>query len=118
MKKMTECRSCGSVYETKLVRCPYCGTAYDPAAEDEYMEQLEDVRVELAGHRGDADKRTGAALVRTFVIFAIAVVLIIVIGICIFILPKNRSRNRLQERKDEFIRDISEDADDPGSDDK
>ena len=35
MKKMTECRSCGSVYETKLVRCPYCGTAYDPAAEDD-----------------------------------------------------------------------------------
>ncbi len=44
---MIACRSCGAQFDAALVRCPYCGTAYAPAEENEYMGQLEDIRTDL-----------------------------------------------------------------------
>lgn len=41
------CKTCGAEYDVSLVRCPYCGTAYAPAEETEYMDKLEDIREDL-----------------------------------------------------------------------
>ena len=38
--KIVNCETCGAEFDASLVRCPYCGTAYEPAAEDEYMDKL------------------------------------------------------------------------------
>ena len=44
---MRNCKTCGAEYEESLVRCPFCGTAYAPAEEEEYMDTLEEVRDDL-----------------------------------------------------------------------
>ena len=44
MNKKISCPSCGAQFEDTLARCPYCGTMYYPAAEKEYMDQMEDLR--------------------------------------------------------------------------
>lgn len=41
------CAGCGAEYEVSLVRCPFCGKAYAPAEEAEYMDTLEDIREDL-----------------------------------------------------------------------
>ena len=56
MPKLITCRSCGAQFDPALVRCPYCGTAYAPAEKDEYMGQLEDIRVDLENYDIDAGK--------------------------------------------------------------
>ena len=52
---MIACRSCGAQFDPALVRCPYCGTAYAPAEKDEYMGQLEDIRVDLENYGMEVD---------------------------------------------------------------
>jgi hypothetical protein len=47
MKKTIICKTCGAEYDVSLVRCPYCGTAYAPAEEAEYMDRLEEIREDL-----------------------------------------------------------------------
>ena len=103
MKKMVNCSSCGAEFQAGLVRCPYCGTAYEPAAEEEYMDKLEGVRTELESHKDDAAKSTGKALLKAVVLFLLAVAVILALAIGIFILPEKRSRARQQERKAEFL---------------
>lgn len=44
MNKKITCPSCGAQFEDTLAKCPYCGTMYYPAAEKEYMNQMEDLR--------------------------------------------------------------------------
>ncbi len=58
------CRACGAQYDTALVRCPFCGTAYAPGEEAEYMDTLEDVREDLqrqieSGDNVSAQDRAG-----------------------------------------------------------
>jgi len=64
--KIVNCETCGAEFDASLVRCPYCGTAYEPAAEDEYMDKLEDVREDLSKHTKDADNATKKPLRRSF----------------------------------------------------
>ncbi|MCR5251580.1 MAG: hypothetical protein K6E50_13340 [Lachnospiraceae bacterium] len=108
MSEMVKCPSCGAAFEAKLVRCPYCKTAYDPAAEEEFMEKLEDVRTELASHKNDAGKAAGKALSKTVVLFAAAVVLILLLGFLLFALPALGDRKQKQDRKEEFRQKITE----------
>lgn len=107
MEKMVNCSSCGAQFPAGQVRCPYCGTAYEPAAEEEYMGKLEQVRMELEGHKDDAAKSTGRALARVIVLFVVAVLVILILGIGVFLLPEMRSRERQREKKEEFLQKYS-----------
>lgn len=107
MEKMVRCSSCGAEFEAGQVRCPYCGTAYEPAAEEEYMGKLEEVRTELEGHKDDAAKSTGKALVKAVLLFVVAALVILALGIGIFLLPEMRQRQRQQEKKEEFLQKYS-----------
>ena len=51
------CKTCGAEYDASLVRCPFCGTAYAPAEESEYMDKLEDTRIDLSRRIGNNDTR-------------------------------------------------------------
>ena len=50
---MVTCRSCGGEFDEALVRCPFCGSAYAPAEEKEYMGKLEDIREDLEKYNVD-----------------------------------------------------------------
>ena len=54
---MRNCKTCGGEYDESLVRCPYCGTAYAPAEEEEYMDELEEVRDDLHRQVENVDTR-------------------------------------------------------------
>ena len=41
------CTQCGAVIPPGVAHCPYCGSAYAPEAEREYMQKLEQVRKDL-----------------------------------------------------------------------
>lgn len=107
MKEYVNCTSCGAQFSAKEIRCPYCGTAYEPAAEEEYVGKLEDVRTELDQHKTDADKSTVKSLVRVILIFVTVVVVLLVLGLAANILPNLGSRARQRENKEEFMQKYS-----------
>lgn len=41
------CNNCGGQFDDAKAKCPYCGMIYEPGAEKEYNERLEDVRKNL-----------------------------------------------------------------------
>lgn len=107
MKEYVNCTSCGARFPAKKIRCPYCGTAYEPAAEEEYMGKLEQLRMELDEHKTDADKSTGKSLFRAVLVFAVVVIVVLLLGIGIFVLPEMMSRERQREKKEEFLQKYS-----------
>ena len=102
-KKMIVCATCAGEYEASLVRCPFCGTAYAPAEEEEYMGQMDGIRKELEGHKQDGNKtlKKGLGTTMRIVLLLIAVILLLVLGGLWF--SGNRERNRSDRRKEEFL---------------
>ena len=104
--KTIKCESCGGEFDASLVRCPYCGTAYEPAAEEEYMDKLEDVRDDLSDHTKDADNAVGKTFKKILLIAIIVTVIFAVLCIIALITPKSSSKhdlNELNNRKQELI---------------
>lgn len=52
------CSNCAAPFEDTFSKCPYCGMIYEPAAEREYGEKLEDIRQKL--------EETGECVVSNF----------------------------------------------------
>lgn len=105
--KIVICESCGGEFDASLVRCPYCGTAYEPAAEEEYMGKLEDVREDLSKHTADADKALGKTFQKVLLIAILAVVIVALLCAAALIVPKSGHRHdseELNSRKQELIR--------------
>ena len=104
--KIVNCETCGAEFDASLVRCPYCGTAYEPAAEDEYMDKLEDVREDLSKHTKDADNATKKTFKKILLTAIIVIVIISVMCIIALIAPKSDSKHDtddLNSRKQELI---------------
>ena len=99
------CRTCGAEYDVSLVRCPFCGTAYAPAEEEEYMDKLEDIRDDLHRQTEDGDKRikkaTGSTVFTIFLV--IVVILVLLFGILWFSYRQEQSRS--DRHKEEFLQD-------------
>ena len=55
----TVCKKCGAEFDVSLVRCPFCGTAYAPAEEAEYMDTLEEVREDLLSQVDNGGSEVG-----------------------------------------------------------
>ncbi len=81
MENMIECASCGAAYPASKVRCPYCGTADDLAAEKEYMEQLKEVKNEMEAHTEDGEKAVSKGIGKTVGVFLIVILLFVLTGI-------------------------------------
>ena len=110
MEEKVICSSCGAQFPAGKVRCPYCGTAYEPAAEEEYMDKLEQVRTDLEGYKVNAAKTTGKALAKAVIVFAVVVLVVLILGIGIFLLPEMMRRQREQEKREEFLQKYSTEA--------
>jgi len=105
MQEKIICRSCGAEYDASLVRCPFCGTAYAPAEEDEYMGKLEAVRedLHLETKRGDVRIKKGmSSTVRAIIIAVIVILLLIFGGLW---LSGRHERSRSNRQKEEFLQD-------------
>ncbi len=103
--KMIACSTCGAEFDGSLVRCPFCGTAYEPAEENEYMEQLEDIRKDVESHKEDGDKSIKAKMslvARTSVLVIIVVALIILGSMWLLSIHNN---SRADSKKEEFLKD-------------
>ena len=103
MMKKIICRSCASEFDASLVRCPFCGTAYAPAEEDEYMDKLEDIREDLHMEvkRGDTKikKKVGSAV--GAIILVIIVLLFLIFGL--FMFSTKHERDNSDRKKEEFL---------------
>ena len=104
MGKMIICENCGGEFDEELVRCPYCGTGYLPAEENEYMENLDGIRKELAGYpeEGDASIHRRLSKAARMVLLVIAVIFLLILGsIWLSSITGKRSS---REKKEEFLR--------------
>ena len=104
--KMVNCETCGGEFDASLVRCPYCGTAYEPAAEEEYMGKLEKVREDLSEHTKDADHAVWKTFKKILLTSIIVIVIFAVLCLIVLIIPKSGSKydqDELNSRKQELI---------------
>ncbi len=101
----TICRSCGAEFDVSLVRCPFCGTAYAPAEENEYMDTLEGVREDLHRQIENGDKKIKKGMGSTIrtIILVVTVILLILSGL--LWLSGKREKSRSDRHKEEFLQD-------------
>lgn len=93
------CRQCGSEIPPGLPRCPYCGSAYEPEAEREYMRKLEKVRADLSqvGEAGAEASRREIRSVSSRVLRILGVILVIALilmGIVHWHQQRENTKNR------------------------
>lgn len=106
MEKKILCKRCGAEYDVSLVRCPFCGTAYAPAEEDEYMDKLEGIREDLhrQTEKGDIRIKKGmSATLRTILLVVIAI-LVILFGV--LWLSGRQERSHSDREKEEFLQNM------------
>ena len=103
MKKMIKCETCGAEFEESLVRCPYCGTGYAPAEEDEYMDKLEGVRKDLHGQIDKGNKQIKRGMGNTVRLILVAVVVILLLVFGGLWLSGRHERSRGDRKKEEFL---------------
>ncbi len=105
MEQKIICKTCGAEYDASLVRCPFCGTAYAPAEEEEYMGKLEDVREDLHAQvkAGDARIKKGMGSTARIIVVTVIAILLILSGI--LWLSARSERNRSDQKKEEFLLD-------------
>ena len=100
---MVTCESCAAKFDATLIRCPYCGTGYMPAEEDEYMDRLEGVRTELEEHKDDAEESLKKGMSAT------AFTVILLVGMCLLMLftgmwiSRKVEKTKAQRYKQEFM---------------
>jgi hypothetical protein len=102
-KKLILCATCGGEYDVSLVRCPYCGTAYAPAEEEEYMGQLEEIRSDLESHKEDGNKSLKSGLGTTVRIVILILALITLIILVSLFISGRVERSRSNRQKEEFL---------------
>ena len=84
---MVRCVSCGAEFDAHEPKCPYCGTMYEPGAEEHYMNRLSDIREDMEDLSSLALSETGSELkqaakktLKTLII--IVAVIAVLLGIC------------------------------------
>ena len=93
------CRQCGSAIPPGAARCPFCGSAYEPEAEREYMRKLEQVRsnLDLVGEAGAEASRREIKSVSSRILRILGVILLsalILAGIIHWYQQRVNTRNR------------------------
>ncbi len=97
------CKNCGAEYDASLVRCPYCGSGYAPAEEEEYMGKLEDVREDLHRQIDKGNKRIKIDLSSAVRIIILTAVVLLLLIFGMLWLSGRHERNRSDRRKEEFL---------------
>ncbi len=83
---LIRCANCGAEFDAALPRCPYCGRMNVPAAEDEYMDHLEDIRTDLDDLEGLAGRKARERLkISARKILLTVLVLLAAAGLILFV---------------------------------
>ncbi len=84
---LIRCTSCGAQFDAHEPKCPYCGTMYEPGAEEHYMNRLGDIREDMEDLSSLALSETGQELkqaakktLKTLIVIVAAIA--ILLGIC------------------------------------
>ena len=95
------CRQCGAVIPPGTAACPYCGSAYAPEAEREYMRKLHRIKEELEDV-GDAGKHaSNIEISRSGKRTAVIVGFILAAGAALFLFFSiSRNRENLNNRNE------------------
>ena len=97
------CRSCGADYSAKLPNCPYCGTMNLPAAEQAYMNKLENMRSDLEGLGGLAGRQAKKGFRSMRRKLLIAAMLLCLAAALLYGLHLRREKAETQREKAEFL---------------
>ena len=97
------CRSCGADYSAKLPNCPYCGTMNLPAAEQAYMNKLENMRSDLEGLGGLAGRQAKKGFRSMRRKMLIAAMLLCLAAALLYGLHLRREKAETQREKAEFL---------------
>lgn len=84
---MITCSNCGAGFAETLAQCPYCGHIYIPAAEKEYMENLQEIREDMEEIEGITEKIYHKEIrgnVKRVYLWIISAVLVLLIAIGLF----------------------------------
>lgn len=97
------CDFCAVKYDSKLAQCPYCGSTDYKAAEEEYLNQLEDIREDMERLESVPEQETKKAfrIQMRFVMRVVAV--FIVVGLLFFGLTFWLQRQEEKELKAELL---------------
>ena len=103
MNKQITCPSCGAQFEDTLPKCPYCGTMYYPAAEKEYMDQMEDLREDVGELKQLPREEAKKHLKKRARFIWIALFLLAAAAALIGWLYVRHERNEAQETEEEYL---------------
>lgn len=103
MEKMIRCKSCAAEYDASLVRCPYCGTAYAPAEEEEYMGKLEGIRGDLHQQKVNGEKQIKKGMGKTARTILTVIIVILILIFALLWLSGRHERSRSDRKKEEFL---------------
>lgn len=97
------CPSCGAEFRSEDVKCPFCGTIYDKAAEAEYMEKLEDVKEDLDGLKDSAQAETKGQFKKVWKWLIVLLAIFIIIGAAVLIHDEMRRKRYEEKDKQEYL---------------
>lgn len=103
MSKTVICRSCGAEFSKNEPSCPYCGTMYLPAAENAYMQKLEDVRGTLNGLNNKAYKETKFQLKKALKFLFILLAVFGLTGTAGYIFSKKSDEAYEKKQQEEYL---------------
>ena len=110
MKKII-CPSCGASFNESEPKCPYCGTVYEPGAEKEYKEKLNDLRMDLdiVDNLAEDDYKSDfKAFLERFLPIVGTVLFIAVVALTVYKISTSGSRSANRVEMDESIQKLSD----------
>jgi|GEM_PF-6970272 len=101
-----ECPYCGAVYNIHMMRCPYCDSVNEFGAEEDYLDDLEDIRTKLEDADDlskelytDTAKRTLGKAVKVLIVIAIILAFIATV---VFAAYKSFEAYQYKKQKEEL----------------
>lgn len=94
---MIKCPNCGAEIESNVTKCPYCGYINVPGAEKKYMDDLEDIKENLALVEEEPVKalKTGFSKGTKVIVWTVGILLALVIVYAVLLFLQTRDKPKL-----------------------
>ncbi len=94
---MIKCPNCGAEIESNVTKCPYCGYINVPGAEKKYMDDLEDIKENLALVEEEPVKalKTGFSKGTKVIVWTVGILLTLVIVYAVLLFFETRDKPKI-----------------------
>lgn len=94
---MIKCPNCGAEIENEVTKCPYCGYINVTGAEKKYMDDLEDIKEDLASVQEEPVKalKAGFSKGTKVIVWTIGILLALVIVYAVLLFLQTRDKPKL-----------------------